>query len=213
MDIRGHYGYILPCGGIVTSVEARGFCGRPDNVELRLLSAKRADHAFKTLSDVVFVPVQCNKTATVNDYYEGYVSNTSLNIHVQPGHMLVVYFNPDCGRLQCYFEPAVINNASNYDVVFADSHLVWSVPNMSLFFSANITGAMTKITQVHRYYQLPIHTELPDMTEEGNIDFHYVVIGILCFLMLCATVVIIALAIMRGVSKMRKKTLDVPLNV
>ena len=51
------------------------------------------------------------------------------------------------------------------------------------------------------------------MTEEENIDIHYVVIGILCFLMLCATVVIIALAIMRGVSKMRKKTLDVPLNV
>ena len=147
MDIHGHYGYTLPCGGIVTSVEARGFCGRPDNVELRLLSAGRAENSFKTLSDVVFVPAQCNKSVTVDDHYEGYVSNTSLNIHVQPGHMLVVHFNPDCAEgLKCFFEPAVINNASNYDVVYADSHLVWSDPNnMSLFFSANITGAMTKL--------------------------------------------------------------------
>ena len=140
LDIRGHYGYILPCGGIVTSVEARGFCGRPDNVELRLLSARQGEYTFKALSDVVFVSAQCNKTATVDDHYEGYVSNTSLNIHVQPGHMLVVYFNPDCEGLKCYFEPAVINNASNYDVVFADSHLVWSVPNISILFFANITG-------------------------------------------------------------------------
>ena len=71
------------------------------NVELRLLSARRAENAFKTLSDVVLVPAQCNKTVTVGD--NGYVSNTSLNIHVQPGHMLVVHFNPDNGRLKCYF--------------------------------------------------------------------------------------------------------------
>ena len=141
LDIRGYYSYTLPCGGIVTSVEARGFCGRPDNVELRLLSARRAENAFKSLPHVVLVPAQCNKTAPVGDHYEGYVSNTSLNIRVQPGHVLVVFLNPDCDR-KCFFQPAVINNASNYDVVFADSHLVWYETNRSLFFSANITGAM-----------------------------------------------------------------------
>ena len=44
--IRGYYSYALPCGGIVTSVEARGFCDRPDHVELRLLTGKRANIGF-----------------------------------------------------------------------------------------------------------------------------------------------------------------------
>ncbi|CAI8021515.1 hypothetical protein GBAR_LOCUS12748, partial [Geodia barretti] len=34
----GFYSYILPCGGIVTSVEARGLCRRPDNVEMQLIA-------------------------------------------------------------------------------------------------------------------------------------------------------------------------------
>ena len=41
LEIHGYYSYILPRGGIVTSVEARGFCGRPDDVELRLLTFER----------------------------------------------------------------------------------------------------------------------------------------------------------------------------
>ena len=87
------------------------------------------------------MPVQCNRTATVGDHhYEGYVSNNSLNMRVEPGHVLAVFLNPDCTNLKCYFQPAFINETSKYDVAFADSHLVWNVTNMSLFFSANITG-------------------------------------------------------------------------
>ena len=140
--IRGYYAYILPCGGIVTSVEARGFCGRPDNVELRLLSAARADHSFSNVHDIVFLDAKCNKTAKVDEnYYEGYVSATGLNIQVPPGNVLAVNLNPDCSS-KCYFQPAVINKTmdSNYEVVFGDSYFVWSPTNTSLFFSANITS-------------------------------------------------------------------------
>ena len=145
LEIRGYYSYTLPCGGIVTSVEARGFCGRPDDVELRLITARRqSKNGFNSLSSVLFVSAQCNKTATVGDHhYEGYVSNDSLSFHVEPGHVLTVFLNPDCKNSKCYFQPGVINENSNYDVVFADSHIEWSDTNMSLFFSANITGVMT----------------------------------------------------------------------
>ena len=141
LEIHGYYSYILPCGGIITSVEARGFCGRPDDVELRLLTFKRQlNHGINSFGSVLLVPTQCNKTATVGDHYEGYVRNNSLNFFVEPGHILAVFLNPDCDNSKCYFQPAFVNESSNYDVVFADSHIEWSDTNMSLFFSANIKG-------------------------------------------------------------------------
>ena len=110
-EIHGHYSYTLPCRGIVTSVEARGFLGRPDGVELRLLSAqRRAGNGFRSSSGIALVSAQCNKTATVGDHhYEGYVRNNSLNLRVPPGYVLSLFLNPDCENRQCYFQPAVIN--------------------------------------------------------------------------------------------------------
>ena len=138
--IHGYYSYMLPCGGIVTSVRARGFCGRPDDVELRLLSFRR-NNGYRSLTGPLLVSAHCDKNATADGRYEGYVSNDSLNYRVEPGHILAVFFNQDCEDLKCYFEPAVINKTSNYDVAFANSHIVWKNTNMSLFFFANITGS------------------------------------------------------------------------
>ena len=36
-EIDGYFIYTVPCGGTLTSVKARGFCIREDNVELRLI--------------------------------------------------------------------------------------------------------------------------------------------------------------------------------
>ena len=143
LEVHGYYSYTLPCGGIVTSVEARGICGRPDDVELRLLSFERnSNHGIRNFGSVSLVPAQCNKTATVGDHYEGYVRNNSLHFLVEPGHILAVFLNPDCNNSKCYFQPAFVNASSNYNVVFADSHIEWSDTNISLFFSTNITGMM-----------------------------------------------------------------------
>ena len=143
LKIRGYYSYTLPCGGIVTSVEARGYCSRPNNVELRLLTGKRANLSFKDFAGSILLAAKCNETpnATVPREYDGFVRNNSLNFRVQPGHAVVVVFNPDC-KEKCFFEPAIINRTSSYDVVFGDSHLVWSETNLSLFLSVNITGAL-----------------------------------------------------------------------
>ena len=90
--MSGFYTYILPCGGIVTSVEARGLCRRPDNVEMQLITGARADQ--RGIDDVTFLSLvaKCNKTAKVGNNYEGYVSATGLEIRVPRGCVL----NPDC---------------------------------------------------------------------------------------------------------------------
>ena len=147
LKIRGYYSYTLPCGGIVTSVEVRGFCGRPKNVELRLLTGKTANLGFDDVADSILLAAKCNETpiANASGEYEGFVRNNSLNFHVPRGFALVVVFNPDCSSNntdKCYFEPAIINKTSSYDVTFSDSHIVWSETNVSLFLSVNITGAL-----------------------------------------------------------------------
>ena len=205
------YGYMLPCGGIVTSVEARGFCGRPDNVELLLISGGRANHSFEGVTGRELLPAKCNKTAMVDNSYEGYVNATGLNFTVPRSGTLVVHFNLECSisAAKCYFQPAVINETSNYDVVFGDSHLVWSHTNMSLFFSVNITG----IANCHNSHVSSntllwfLQTELSELPDENkkeseNSDVLYVIIGVLCFLLLCATLsMLIALSIKRWSKK------------
>ena len=202
MKNPGFYCYMLPCGGIVTSVEARGFCGRPDNVELRLISGVRANHSFKDVTSRILLPAKCNRTAMVDNNYEGYVSATGLNITVPRNGTLAVQLNPDCTETKkCFFQPAVISETSNYDVLFADSHLVWSHTNTSLFFSANITGNCRNSREIYTLLWF-LQTELPDEENKRESYVLYVIIGVLCFLLLCGTLGIIALSIKRW-SKMK----------
>ena len=161
LKIRGYYSYTLPCGGIVTSVEARGFCDRPDDVELRLLTGKIKNLGFEDVARSIFLAAKCNETpiANASGEYEGFVRNNSLNFHVPRGYALVVDLNPDCSNdtNKCYFEPAIINKTSSYDVALSDSHQVWSETNVSLFLSVNITGALSMPTLlITRYYLISL---------------------------------------------------------
>ena len=136
-SFRGYFRYSVPCGGILTSIEARGFCGRADNVQLRLLygSRKGGGNHF----NIQYVNAECN-AAKNGSYmiYEGKVLNNSLNILIPPGGFLTIFFNPDCSNEKCYFQPAIISETSNYTAEIADGHLVWSATNLSLLLSAVI---------------------------------------------------------------------------
>ncbi|CAI8047372.1 Ephrin type-B receptor 3 (Fragment) [Geodia barretti] len=145
------YGYMLPCGGIVTSVEARGFCGRPENVEMRLTSGVRAKYSYHDVTSRILLPATCNKTAMVGNNYEGYVSATGLNITVPRSGTLAMHLNLECS------------------IELADGN----------------------------------------KKESESRDVLYVMIGVLCFLLLCALVVT-ALLIIR---QWFKRGPNEPLNV
>ena len=97
-------------------------------------------------SDSILLAAKCNETltATAPREYEGFVRKYGLNFRVPRGYALVIDLNPDCSNdtEKCYFEPAIINKTSSYDVILSDSHQVWSETNISLFLSVNITGAL-----------------------------------------------------------------------
>ena len=85
LKIRGCYSYTLPCGGIVTSVEARGFCGRPNDVELRLLTGKRANLGLMISFDDIYT---AGRKMQRNCYCP-----KRVNFHVPRGYALVADFN------------------------------------------------------------------------------------------------------------------------
>ena len=141
VHVEGYYWYLVPCGGIVTSIEARGFCGRRDNVELRLIYGSRDDETAR-YSRVVLLAV-CDNTTTHANYSEGYVRNDSLSMRIPSGGFLGIALNPDCSGEKCYFQPAIINKTSNYPFQYISKRFVVSSTNDSLLFSANVTGELS----------------------------------------------------------------------
>ena len=139
-DLEGYFTYRVPCGGIITSVEARGFCGRAENVELRLIYGVLDDDGYRH-SRVEYIRAECNTSANyTSSVHEGSVRNDSLNIDIPSGGVLAININPDCSGEKCSFQPAIIHQRSNYSLVFADDHLQFTSSDLSLLFSANITG-------------------------------------------------------------------------
>ena len=135
---KGYFRYIVPCGGIVTSIEARGFCGRANDVELRLLFGYRDSKGVRH-SSAELVEAECDTSANVSsEIYEGTVRNDSLNITIPHGGYICIYLIPDCSKEKCYFQPAIINKTSSYTMEFRDDEKVWRNTNLLLLFSANI---------------------------------------------------------------------------
>ena len=134
--IRGYFRYRVPCGGIVTSVEARGFCGRANDVDLRLVYGDVGEkNGSRYTVHAELLKAECNISANVSSViFEGTV------IIIHPGGFLGFFLNPDCTKDKCFFQPAIINQTSNYTLEVADDHLVWTATDMSLLFSANITS-------------------------------------------------------------------------
>ena len=111
---------------------------------------------------VDLLKAECDTSANFSSmFFEGTVKNHSLNIRIPPGGYLAFFLNPDCSKDKCYFQPAIINETSNYTLEFADDHLVWGSTNVSILFSANITsftgldsgtGSTTKTTSLVGVY-------------------------------------------------------------
>ena len=90
-------------------------------------------------SRVEYIRAECNTSANyTSSVHEGSVRNDSLNIDIPSGGVLAININPDCSGEKCSFQPAIINQRSNYNLIFADDHLQFTSSNLSLLFSANI---------------------------------------------------------------------------
>ena len=120
-NYRGYYRYVLPCGGILTSIKARGFCGRADNVQLRLLFGSGIPGESYDSFDILLIEAKCNKTAS-SSVHEGQVVNDTLYLYIPPNGFLSVFFNPDCTKEKCFFQPAIVNESSNHTLM-----IIWSI--------------------------------------------------------------------------------------
>ena len=137
-EIDGYFVYTVPCGGTLTSVKARGFCVRENNVELRLINGY-----YDKMGQLHFsyeqVKAECNaSTSVMSIFYEGKVTNDSLSLVIPPGGFVGINVISDCSKDECYFQPAIINKTSNYTLEFGDYPHLINHTDLSLLFSANI---------------------------------------------------------------------------
>ena len=135
--IDGYFKYTVPCGGTLTSIKARGFCIREDNVELRLI------YGYYDMGQLhinhELVEAECNvSTSVMSKFYEGKVTNDSLYLVIPPGGFVTIHLISDCSKNECYFQPAIINKTSNYTLEFGVDPRLISHTDLSLLFSANI---------------------------------------------------------------------------
>ena len=137
-EIDGYFVYTVPCGGTLTSVKARGFCMRENNVELRLIYGYY-DNMGQLQIDYELVKAECNaSTSVMSKFYEGKVTNDSLSLVIPQGGFFSITLISDCSKTECYFQPAIINKTSNYILKFGVSVHLISHTDLSLLFSANI---------------------------------------------------------------------------
>ena len=142
-EIDGYFVYTVPCGGTLTSVKARGFCIREDNVELRLIYGYY-DKMGQLHFNYELVKAECNvSTSVMSKFYEGKFVNDSLSLVIPPGGFVGITLISNCSKDECYFQPAIINKTSNYTLEFGDYPHLISHTDLSLLFSANIEQSNT----------------------------------------------------------------------
>ena len=135
--MRGHFSYPLPCNGTLVAVNATGFCiltGRPHH-DVSLVIFINRENAVS----VHLIPASCdsNRSSVSGlDYSFGSVSHNDLNIPVTSNDFLLI---SRCTGRMCFFQPAVINDASKHMLFFLeDGKPVNETENVSLLFSAKI---------------------------------------------------------------------------
>ena len=143
--IRGYFSYVVPCTGTVTSIRARGFCPIGNNrttVVMQIFNSTIRDH--KLVFNDTNLTVECNTSAAVgSDHYEGYINAYNLSITVESrGHLGLRRFYP-CSRYGCFFQPAIVNKSSDFNLYSYTENLEESNPGVSLLFSATIISGIS----------------------------------------------------------------------
>ena len=178
----------------MTSIKARGFCGRADDVQLRLLFGSGIPDESYDSVDILLIEAECNKTTSSSMMHEGQVVNDNLHLYIPPNGFLSVFFNPDCTKGKCFFQPAIINETSNHTLLISDAHLQFSAANMSLLLSANITGVSTAlcIIVIFNYYCCFTIAHI----KSNNKWSSNLIVGVtVCSILLCVSFIFIILVV------------------
>ena len=143
---KGFFSYVVPCRGTVTSIRARGFCPIGSNgttaVVMQIFNSTIRDH--RLVFNDTNLTVECNISAAVgSDHYEGYINAYNLSITVESrGHLVLRRFYP-CSPYGCFFQPAIVNKSSDFNLYSYTENLEESNPGVSLLFSATIISGIS----------------------------------------------------------------------
>ena len=89
------------------------------------------------------IPANCTTQIYGSDYHAGSISADDVGIQVSSGNLLSVRFASSCTNDVCLFQPAIVNESTNYNLTFYDDNLdQFDLGSISLLFSATIISGM-----------------------------------------------------------------------
>ena len=143
-SLSGYFSYPISCDGRVTSVKASGFCFIPNpNVPVVLFLGVTTFRSNGFSFSHHIIPANCATQINGSDYHAGSISADDVGIQVSSGNLLSVRFNSTCLDGVCLFQPAIVNESTNYNFTFYDGNLKpLDVGSISLLFSATIISGM-----------------------------------------------------------------------
>ena len=155
-DMTGYFVYRIPCNGTLVAVNATGFCILTERTHQQVsifLIIYREDNGT-LISTNRHIPADCefvkNNSVSGIDYSFGSVSDNDLNIPVTSDDILAIGFFATCDNFTCSFQPAIINDTTEYPLLFLEfgeevnEDNIKDFSNVSLLFSATIETSSDK---------------------------------------------------------------------
>ena len=140
--------YHISCNGTLVSINARGFCGKTNQIVALLLYVAQFQNETLVSSTPYFRQAVCDTSTTISlhrlEYHKGTISVENENIQISAGNHLGIRFDTNCSDLGCLFQPAIVNESSKHTLYFLDdSFAMEQQTNTSLLFSATIISGMS----------------------------------------------------------------------
>ena len=148
-NLTGFFYYPISCNGTLVAINAHGFCQKTNKSSRVLLVffIVRIQNNTATGPKRHEIEAKCDtSTATSmngSEYYMGTISTENQTIEVSSDEYLAIRFKSTCNNLNCFFQPAIISEASNHTLFFTKNVSTGErQTNISLLFSATIRSGM-----------------------------------------------------------------------
>ena len=150
-NLIGFFYYPIPCNGTLVAINAHGFCQKNNKrSSLRVLLVfviVRIQDNTATGPKLHNIEAKCDTSTAISkngsEYYTGTISTENQTIKVSSDEYLAIRFQSACNNLNCFFQPAIISEASNHTLFFTENDSTGErQTNISLLFSATIRSGM-----------------------------------------------------------------------
>ena len=144
----GYFYYPISCDGTVVAINAHGFCQKTNKRVVLVFFIVRIHDNTHFESKRHDIEAKCNTSTAISmngsEYCIGTISAENQTIKVSSDEYLAIRFKSPCNNKKCFFQPAIVSEASNHTLFFTKNVSLFGErqTNISLLFSTTIRSGM-----------------------------------------------------------------------